>query len=274
MYENPALQRNLEILKRDSYEIIEPDFGILACKDEGKGKLVKENVLLDYLYREVAFDQDYAGKKVLITAGPTQEVIDPVRFISNHSSGKMGYALAKIAMQRGADVTLVSGPTTLPLPAFVRHIPIRSSKDMFNAVKEVFSEQDIVIKAAAVADYTPKTYHENKIKKDKSESVLALELKRTDDILSYLSAHKKPSQFICGFSMETENLVKNSRKKLIKKNLDMIIANNLFVKGSGFQTDTNVVTVITPQDTVPLPIMSKEEVAKAILDTILAQVEP
>jgi len=273
MYENPALQRNLKLLEADGYTVIEPDSGMLACKDEGKGKLVKESVLLDYLYRELACDKDYADKKVLITAGPTQEAIDPVRFISNHSSGKMGYALAKIAMQRGADVTLISGPTALPLPAFVRHISVRSSKEMFEAVKSVFPEQDIVIKAAAVADYTPKAYRENKIKKDNHEGALSLELQKTDDIISYLTAHKKSDQFICGFSMETENLEENSRKKLMKKKLDMIVANNLFVEGAGFQTDTNVVTIITEQNTVPLPVMSKEEVAETILDTILLRME-
>ncbi len=270
MYENPALQRNLKTLEADGYTLIEPDSGVLACKDIGRGKLVKESVLLDYLYRELTYDHDYTGKKVLITAGPTEEAIDPVRFISNRSSGKMGYALAKIAMLRGADVTLVSGPTALPQPAFVRHIPVRSAREMFDTVTEVFPEQDIVIKAAAVADYTPKTYRNNKMKKDNRNTDLFLELQRTDDILSYLTAHKKPEQIICGFSMETENLEENSRKKLIQKNLDMIVANNLFVEGAGFQTDTNVVTIMTRQNTSALPRMTKEEVAKIILDTALA----
>ena len=218
MYENSIVQENLVKLKRHGYLIIEPEVGLLACKDVGAGKLPAENVLLDYIRREIHFQKDLVGKKVLVTAGPTVEAIDPVRYISNHSTGKMGYAIAKIAMERGADVTLVSGPTNLPVPLFVKTVPVQSAQDMFQAVTMVSDEQDIIIKAAAVADYTPETVADEKIKKADGSSSIAL--KRTKDILKYLGEHKKPSQFLCGFSMETENLIENSRIKLEKKNHD------------------------------------------------------
>lgn len=266
MYENSIVQENLAKLKRHGYLIIEPEVGLLACKDVGAGKLPAENVLLDYIRREIHFQKDLAGKKVLVTAGPTVEAIDPVRYISNHSTGKMGYAIAKIAMERGADVTLVSGPTNLPVPLFVKTVPVQSAQDMFQAVTSVSDEQDIIIKAAAVADYTPETVADEKIKKVDGSSSIAL--KRTKDILKYLGEHKKPSQFLCGFSMETENLIENSRIKLEKKNLDMIVANNLKVSGAGFGVDTNVVTLIRKDGIKELPQMGKEEVAAAILDEI------
>lgn len=266
MYENSIVQENLVKLKRHGYLIIEPEVGLLACKDVGAGKLPAENVLLDYIRREIHFQKDLVGKKVLVTAGPTVEAIDPVRYISNHSTGKMGYAIAKIAMERGADVTLVSGPTNLPVPLFVKTVPVQSAQDMFQAVTMVSDEQDIIIKAAAVADYTPETVADEKIKKADGSSSIAL--KRTKDILKYLGEHKKPSQFLCGFSMETENLIENSRIKLEKKNLDMIAANNLKVSGAGFGVDTNVVTLIRKDGIKELPQMGKEEVAAAILDEI------
>lgn len=266
MYENSIVQENLVKLKRHGYLIIEPEVGLLACKDVGAGKLPAENVLLDYIRREIHFQKDLVGKKVLVTAGPTVEAIDPVRYISNHSTGKMGYAIAKIAMERGADVTLVSGPTNLPVPLFVKTVPVQSAQDMFQAVTMVSDEQDIIIKAAAVADYTPETVADEKIKKADGSSSIAL--KRTKDILKYLGEHKKPSQFLCGFSMETENLIENSRIKLEKKNLDMIAANNLKVSGAGFGVDTNVVTLIRKDGIKELPQMGKEEVAVAILDEI------
>lgn len=266
MYENSIVQENLVKLKRHGYLVIEPEVGLLACKDVGAGKLPAENVLLDYIRREIHFQKDLVGKKVLVTAGPTVEAIDPVRYISNHSTGKMGYAIAKIAMERGADVTLVSGPTNLPVPLFVKTVPVQSAQDMFQAVTMVSDEQDIIIKAAAVADYTPETVADQKIKKADGSSSIAL--KRTRDILKYLGEHKKPSQFLCGFSMETENLIENSRIKLEKKNLDMIAANNLKVSGAGFGVDTNVVTLIRKDGIKELPQMGKEEVAVAILDEI------
>ena len=266
MYENSIVQENLVKLKRHGYLVIEPEVGLLACKDVGAGKLPAENVLLDYIRREIHFQKDLVGKKVLVTAGPTVEAIDPVRYISNHSTGKMGYAIAKIAMERGADVTLVSGPTNLPVPLFVKTVPVQSAQDMFQAVTMVSDEQDIIIKAAAVADYTPETVADQKIKKADGSSSIAL--KRTRDILKYLGEHKKPSQFLCGFSMETENLIENSRIKLEKKNLDMIAANNLKVSGAGFGVDTNVVTLIRKDGIKELPQMGKEEVAAAILDEI------
>jgi len=266
MYKNSIVQENLVKLKKHGYIIIEPDVGLLACKDVGAGKLPSEEVLLGYIRKEIHFEKDLAGKKVLVTAGPTVEAIDPVRFISNHSTGKMGYALARIAMERGAEVTLISGPTALTSPPFVKLVQIKSAQEMFDAVTEVAEEQDIIIKAAAVADYTPVFVADEKIKKmDGSSSIV---LKRTQDILKYLGAHKKEGQFLCGFSMETENMLENSRKKLEQKNLDMIVANNLKVDGAGFGTDTNIVTVICKDSMQELPQMSKEEVAAAILDEI------
>lgn len=266
MYENSIVQENLDKLKRHGYEIIEPAVGLLACKDVGAGKLPSEEVLLEYILKEIRFEKDMAGKKVLVTAGPTMEAIDPVRFISNHSTGKMGYAIARIAMQRGAEVTLVTGPTHLEAPPFVRTIPVTSAQDMFEAVASNAKEQDIIIKSAAVADYTPVSVANEKIKKMDGDSQISL--KRTTDILKYLGENRTKEQFLCGFSMETENMLENSKKKLAKKNLDMVVANNLKVEGAGFGVDTNVVTLITKEDVKELPRMTKEEVAIAILDTI------
>ena len=266
MYENSIVQENLDKLKRHGYEIIEPAVGLLACKDVGAGKLPSEEVLLEYILKEIRFEKDMAGKKVLVTAGPTMEAIDPVRFISNHSTGKMGYAIARIAMQRGAEVTLVTGPTHLETPPFVRAIPVTSAQDMFEAVASNAKEQDIIIKSAAVADYTPVSVANEKIKKMDGDSQISL--KRTTDILKYLGENRTKEQFLCGFSMETENMLENSKKKLAKKNLDMVVANNLKVEGAGFGVDTNVVTLITKEDVKELPRMTKEEVAIAILDTI------
>lgn len=271
MYENSIVQENLDKLKRHGYEIIEPAVGLLACKDVGAGKLPSEEVLLEYILKEVRFEKDMAGKKVLVTAGPTMEAIDPVRFISNHSTGKMGYAIARIAMQRGAEVTLVTGPTHLEAPPFVRTIPVTSAQDMFEAVASNAKEQDIIIKSAAVADYTPVSVANEKIKKMDGDSQISL--KRTTDILKYLGENRTKEQFLCGFSMETENMLENSKKKLAKKNLDMVVANNLKVEGAGFGVDTNVVTLITKEDVKELPCMTKEEVAIAILDTIRKKIK-
>ena len=265
MFENSIVQDNIQKLKDYGYEIIEPASGYLACGDTGAGKMPEPVVLESYIMKEIAMEKDMVGKKVLITAGPTIEKIDPVRFISNHSTGKMGYALAKVAMLRGADVTLVTGKTNIQKPDFVNVIEVESAKDMFEAVDSVFDNQDIVIMSAAVADYRPKNVAAEKIKKKDGEAVI--ELERTDDILATMSAKKK-EQFVCGFSMETENMLENSRVKLEKKNLDMICANNLKVDGAGFGTDTNVVTLITKNNVKELPIMSKVEVAENILDEI------
>ena len=266
MFENPIVQDNIGKLKNYGYEVIEPASGYLACGDTGAGKMPEPAVLESYIMKEIAMKKDMAGKKVLITAGPTMEKIDPVRFISNHSTGKMGYALAKIAMLRGADVTLVTGKTNIQKPDFVNVIEVESARDMFEAVDSEFDSQDIVIMSAAVADYRPKNVATEKIKKKDGEA--AIELERTDDILATMSARKK-DQFICGFSMETENMLENSRAKLEKKNLDMICANNLKVDGAGFGTDTNVVTLIKKDEIKELPMMSKEEVAENILNEIL-----
>ena len=266
MYENPIVQANLKKLKEFGMEVIEPTSGMLACRVEGKGKLPSEEVLLEYILREIQFEKDMTGKKVLVTAGATQEAIDPVRYITNHSTGKMGYALAKIAMRRGADVTLITAPTNLPAPLFADVVPVVSAQEMFDAVKERAPQMDIIIKAAAVADYTPVSVSDEKIKKKDGD--LSLPMRRTTDILAYLGEHRKPGQFICGFSMETENLVENSKKKLQKKNADLIVANNLRDEGAGFGTDTNVVTLVMEEGIVELPCMSKEQVAEAVLDAI------
>lgn len=268
MYENPILQDNLKVLKHYGYEVLEPARGYLACGDVGAGKMPEPETLLQYILKEIAFPKDLKGKKVLVTAGPTQEPIDPVRYITNHSSGKMGYALAKMAMLRGADVTLVSGPVSLTPPPFVKVVPITTAKDMFEAVTSVSEEQDIIIKAAAVADYRPKQVSEEKVKKHDDE--LSMELEKTDDILKYLGEHRRPGQFLCGFSMETQNMLGNSRAKLAKKHLDMVAANNLKVPGAGFQGDTNVLTLITQEEDVSLELMSKEDAATRILDKILS----
>lgn len=269
MYENPIVQENLGKLRRHGYTVIEPEVGLLACKDIGAGKLPSEEALLDYINKEIHFEKDLAGKRVLVTAGPTVEAIDPVRFISNHSTGRMGYSLARVAMERGAEVTLVTGPTSIPVPRFVKVVEIQSAQEMFEAVTAVSDVQDIIIKAAAVADYTPVSAASEKIKK--ADKAGAIELKRTVDILKYLGEHKKENQFLCGFSMETENMLANSRKKLESKNLDMVIANNLKVEGAGFGVDTNVITIITKEQDTELPLMSKEEAAIAILDSIVGQ---
>lgn len=270
MYRNPIVQDNLEKLRRFGYEVITPATGFLACGDVGVGKMPSENELLQYILRECACKKDMAGMNVLVTAGPTMEKIDPVRFVSNHSSGKMGYALARNCMLRGANVTLVTGKTSLEPPLFVNVIPVVSAEDMYEAVTDCFDEQDIVIKAAAVADYRPKNPVDEKVKKKDGE--LVIELEKTTDILKTLG-ERKEKQFLCGFSMETENMLENSREKLRKKNLDMIVANNLKAKGAGFGTDTNIVTILTEQDTKELEIMSKDEVAGIIVDNILEKIK-
>jgi len=266
MYRNPIVQDNIRKLASFGYCMIQPDSGYLACGDVGEGKMPSEEDLLWYILREIACEKDMAGKKVLITAGPTQEKIDPVRYITNHSTGKMGYAIAKMCMLRGAEVTLVTGQVSIEPPKFVKVIPIVSAKDMYDAVTAAYDEQDIVIKAAAVADYRPSSPAEEKVKKKDGDLSIALE--RTDDILKYLGEHKK-QQILCGFSMETENMLENSKVKLTKKNLDMIVANNLKVAGAGFGTDTNVVTLITKDEIKELEIMSKEDVANQLLDALL-----
>lgn len=267
MYENPALQNNLNTLRSYGYEIIEPASGHLACGDTGRGKMPEPEVLLSYILKEIACKKDLSGKKVLVTAGPTQEAIDPVRVITNHSTGRMGYALARAAMLRGADVTLVSGPVSLAPPPFVTVVPVRSADDMFQAVTAVSDQQDIIIKAAAVADYTPVFVSGEKVKKKDGD--MNIPLKRTEDILKYLGEHRREGQFLCGFSMETEHMIENSQKKLFSKQVDMIAANNLKTAGAGFGTDTNVVTLITRDNIEELPIMTKDETAHVILDRIL-----
>ena len=271
MYENPILQDNLEKLRGYGYEIIEPASGHLACGTSGAGKMPSEEVLVAHIERRISMEKDLEGKKVLVTAGPTIEAIDPVRYISNHSSGKMGYEIAKAAMLRGADVTLGSGQTSLTPPMFVDTIPVRSAADMYEAVMEKKDEQDIIIKAAAVADYTPSHVSQEKVKKKDGE--MSIELTRTKDILKTLGEQRRDDQFLCGFSMETQNMLENSRAKLKKKQIDMIAANNLKEKGAGFQTDTNIVTFITENEEVPLPMMTKEEVANALLDFIRGKME-
>ena len=268
MFENPILQDNLKTLEHYGYEVIQPASGYLACGDTGAGKMPEPETLLSYILREIAAEKDLEGKKVLVTAGPTQEAIDPVRYITNHSSGKMGYALAKAAMLRGAEVTLVSGPCSITPPPFVKVVPVVTAKDMFDAVTSVSAQQDIIIKAAAVADYRPLKVFDEKVKKKDEEMSIALE--KTDDILNYLGEHRTKEQFLCGFSMETQNMIGNSRAKLGKKHLDMVAANNLKVEGAGFQGDTNVLTLITQDEDVSLQLMSKEDAANVILDKILS----
>lgn len=267
MYENPVTQANLQRLREFGMGVIEPDTGLLACRAVGKGKMPSEDTLLQYILQELQYEHDMEGKKVLVTAGATREAIDPVRYITNHSTGKMGYSLATVAARRGADVTLVSGATNLSAPLGVKRIFVESAEDMFQAVKKEAPEQDIIIKAAAVADYTPVSVSGEKIKKQEGDT--GIPLKRTTDILGWLGEHRKEGQFLCGFSMETENMLENSRKKLLKKKADMIVANNLRVEGAGFGTDTNVVTLITEQETKELPQMSKEEVSCEIFDAIM-----
>ena len=269
MFENPIVQDNLKKLAGYGYEIIAPACGYLACGDTGAGKMPEPETLLSYILREIALEKDMVGAKVLITAGPTQEALDPVRFITNHSTGKMGYAIAENCMRRGADVTLVSGPVSIAPPPFVKVVNVKSAADMAEAVKACYKDQQIIIKTAAVADYRPAHVADEKIKKKEGDNVL--ELERTEDILAYLGANRQPGQFICGFSMETENMLENSRAKLERKNVDMIVANNLKVAGAGFGVDTNVVTFITKEECVEHELMSKSEVAGTIVDYILTK---
>ena len=267
MFENPIVQDNLKTLEHYGYEVIQPASGYLACGDTGAGKMPEPETLLAYIEKEIAREKDLQGKKILVTAGPTQEAIDPVRYITNHSSGKMGYAIAKAAMLRGAEVTLVSGRTAIEAPLFVNVVPIVTAKDMFEAVTGISNEQDIIIKAAAVADYRPAVVSSEKVKK--KEGQMSIELERTDDILKYLGENKREGQFLCGFSMETQNMISNSRAKLERKNLDMVAANNVKEAGAGFQGDTNVLTLITQKEETSLPLMSKEDAANKLLDKIL-----
>lgn len=269
MFQNPIVQDNLKILKDYGFEVIEPTKGYLACGDTGEGKMPEPEVLLQYILKGLTVKKDLEGKKVLVTAGPTREAIDPVRYITNHSTGKMGYALAKAAAMRGAEVTLVSGPVNLTPAPFVECVDVISAEEMFQAVTSRADDQDIIIKAAAVADYRPASTSEEKIKKKDGDMKIPLE--RTRDILAYLGEHKKEGQFLCGFSMETENMLENSTAKLKRKHLDMIIANNLKVAGAGFGTNTNVVTVITEKGAEELPMMSKDAVADCVLDAILKE---
>ena len=269
MYHNSIVQENIEKLKRHGYEIIDPVCGMLANGDTGDGKLPSEETLVSYVVRELAHEKDLHGKKVLVTAGPTQEAIDPVRYITNHSTGKMGYALAEAAMLRGAEVTLISGPTAIEPPMFVNVIPIISAQEMFEKVATNATENDIIIKAAAVADYRPKEVCDEKIKK--SDHDTEIELERTTDILAFLGKNKGKT-FLCGFSMETENMLENSRRKLDKKNLDMIVANNLKDKGAGFGVDTNLITIITRDRELQLELMSKQDAANCILDEIIRKI--
>lgn len=266
MYDNPVTQDNIEKCRHYGIQIVEPASGYLACGDMGKGKLEEPEILFEHILKEICFEKDLAGKNILVTAGPTQENIDPVRYITNHSSGKMGYAIAKIASYRGANVTLISGPCSLKTPLGVNRIEIVSAKQMFEACKVESGKNEIIIKSAAVADYRPKNVSDQKIKK--SDGEMSLELEKTDDILKWLGENKKQGQFLCGFSMETQNMLENSRAKLEKKNLDMIVANNLKTAGAGFGGDTNVVTIITPAESKELEIMSKDEVAFNLLNEI------
>ena len=267
MYENPVTQDNLATLRHYGWEVIEPASGRLACGAVGKGKMPEPEDLVQHILRQIAFPHDLAGRNVLVTAGPTQEALDPVRYLTNHSTGKMGYAIAKMAMLRGAEVTLVTGPTAITPPPFVNVVAIRSAQDMFDAVVNAAPDSDIIIKAAAVADYTPEVYCDDKMKKKDGD--LSIPLKRTQDILKYLGENRREGQIICGFSMETQNMLENSRKKLTKKGVQMICANNLKQAGAGFGVDTNVITMITADDTTELPLLSKEAAANAIIDKLL-----
>jgi phosphopantothenoylcysteine decarboxylase/phosphopantothenate--cysteine ligase len=271
MFQNAIVQDNLKKLEGYGYEIIQPVSGRLACGDIGAGKLPSEEVLVDHIERAIAKEKDLAGKKLLVTAGATQEAIDPVRYITNHSTGKMGYAIARAAMLRGAEVTLVTGKTALTPPPFVKVVPVTSAQDMFEAVRDHFSEQDILVKSAAVADYRPANVSDEKIKKKDGD--MSIPMERTTDILQYLAGCRRDDQFICGFSMETQNMLENSRKKLEKKKLDMIVANNLKVAGAGFGTDTNVVTFITKEEEKTLDIMTKQEVADELLDFVVSKMK-
>lgn len=267
MYENPITQDNLDICRRYGMHVVEPASGYLACGDTGAGKMPEPELLMEYIMQELAFEKDMAGKKVLVTAGPTREAIDPVRYITNHSTGKMGYAIAQAAAGRGAEVTLVSGPVNLKAPLGVKLVQVTSAGEMFQAVTEASSMQDVIVKAAAVADYRPKYVGTEKTKKKDGD--MNLEMERTDDILAWLGAHRQPGQVLCGFSMETENMLENSQAKLEKKNVDMIAANNLKTAGAGFGTDTNVVTIITRAGAEELAMMTKEQVAHQLLNRIM-----
>ncbi len=269
MYENPVTQDNIALLRHYGWEIVEPATGHLACGSEGKGRLPEPEDLLEVVLHAVSHEKDLTGKRVLVTAGPTQEALDPVRYLTNHSSGRMGYAVAKAAARRGAEVTLVSGPTALKKPAYVSTVDVVSAQDMFDAVTRFAPDADIIVKAAAVADYRPETVADNKLKK--SDNALSIPLARTKDILDALGKSKRPGQFLCGFSMETENILENSRAKLKKKNLDMIAANNVKEPGAGFAVETNVLTLITKDGETALPLMSKDAAADALLDAILKQ---
>lgn len=271
MYENPVTQDNLNLLRRYGWEVVEPASGYLACGAVGKGKLPEPEVLLQVILHDLAHEKDMVGKKVLVTAGPTQEALDPVRYLTNHSSGKMGYAIAQAAARRGAQVTLVSGPVALKRLPYVETVDVVSAQEMFEAVAARAAEQDILIKAAAVADYRPMMVAEDKMKK--SDDALSIPLERTQDILGWLGQHRRPGQFLCGFSMETQNMVENSRKKLEKKQVDMIAANNLKVEGAGFGVDTNLLTLITKDGLDELPLVTKEEAADLLLDRILKRME-
>lgn len=263
MYENPVTQDNLQLLRKYGWNVIEPASGRLACGAVGKGKMPDPELLVQHILQYIAYDHDLAGKKVLVTAGPTQEALDPVRYLTNHSSGKMGYAIARMAMLRGAEVTLITGPTAITPPPFVTVIQVKSAQEMFEAVIANANEADIIIKAAAVADYTPADYVDQKIKK--SDTDLSIPLNRTKDILKHLGMNRRKNQVICGFSMETENLLENSKKKLLSKNIDMICANSLTQSGAGFGVDTNMITIITKNEILPLPLLSKDDAANEIL---------
>lgn len=270
MFENPIVQDNMRKLESYGMKVIQPAVGYLACGDTGAGKMPEPSFLLECILHEIAMEKDMKGRKILVTAGPTREAMDPVRYLSNHSTGKMGYAVAKVAAMRGAEVTLVSGPVELETPVGVKRVDVTTAREMFEAVRGLAPEQDIIVKAAAVADYRPMNVSREKVKK--SDSALAILLERTDDILKFLGENKKEGQFLCGFSMETEHMVENSRSKLERKHLDMIVANNLKTEGAGFGTDTNVVTILTENEQVELPLMTKEEAAAGILDQILKRI--
>ena len=271
MLENPITQDNLKTLEKYGFGIIPSESGVLACKDKGSGRLPKEEVLLDYIYRELARPKDMQGLRVTVTAGPTQESLDPVRYLTNHSTGRMGYAIAREAMLRGAEVTLISGPVSLAPPPFVKVVPVVTAQDMFEAVAAHLNDTDILIKAAAVADYRPAHVAEDKIKKNGAGDLNQLALERTQDILGWVAQHRHEGLYVCGFSMETQNMLENSAAKLEKKKLDMVVANNLKVAGAGFGVDTNVVTMITKNGVQELPLMSKNEVAGQLLSAILRQ---
>ena len=271
MYENPVTQDNLDILRKYGWEIVEPASGRLACGAVGKGKMPEPEDLLECVFHALSHEKDMTGLKVLVTAGPTREALDPVRYLTNHSTGKMGYAIAKAAAARGAEVTLVSGPVNLKKPPYMEVVDIVSAQDMFEAVTSRAPTQDIIIKAAAVADYRPANLAEDKIKKSGNDSDLSLPLSRTSDILAWLGEHRSPGQFLCGFSMETRDMVENSKQKLEKKHIDLIAANNLKQEGAGFGVDTNLLTLISPDGAKELPLMSKEEAAHALLDEIMGR---